>query len=162
IAEWLGYSEAGRHRCCIVPEFRTLLALVEGGHNRSATRGLRRNHPWPFGANTVYGREFLKSLPHADQANAAARGINDDVRQLAAEFLPELISHGLLALDAVRLLECRDFKPASVRFVFRDEFSAVGDQSINQSHVCTECARLQNIGYWGICRHRDYASKPRF
>ena len=60
--------------------------------NRSATLGLRRNHAWSFGADAVYGLKFLKSLPHADQANAAARGIDNYVWQLASEFFPELIS----------------------------------------------------------------------
>ena len=43
--------------------------------------------------------------PHADQAYAAAGGVEDSVRILPAELLDELVAHGLFAFNAERLFE---------------------------------------------------------
>jgi hypothetical protein len=55
--------------------------------------------------NPSHFLHLVKGLPHADQSGAAAGGINHGIRQVAAHLLVDLVSHGLLALDAIRFAQ---------------------------------------------------------
>ena len=92
-----------------------------------ATFGLYRHHPRPFGTDPAHLLHFVKRFAHADQADAAASGIQNYVRQFARELLPKFVAHGLLAFDAVGLFEGRNVVPAFAVFVLGDIFAAIGD-----------------------------------
>ena len=57
---------------------------------------------------------LVERLPHADEAGAAAGGIEDQVGQLPAELVGELQPHRLLSLDPIGLLQRRDVEPAAL------------------------------------------------
>src|SRR6266478_5267626 len=110
---------------------RMLHAGLERPHHRGAAGGLHGDHAGTFGADEADRFTFRKGLPHADQPGAAAGRIEDRVGQLPAQLLGELQPHGLLALDAIGLLEGRDVEPAYPLLSGADDLAAVVDQAID-------------------------------
>ena len=111
----------------------------------------------PPAAGEAHRLQLLERLPHADEADAAAGGVDDDVRERALELLRQLVSHRLLAFDAVRLLQGRHLEPPVLRRVLRDEGAAVGDQAVDEVHVGAEGAALEDDRPRRVGRHRDHA-----
>ena len=87
-------------------------ALANGCAKRSpASKGAERwgrsHHSWQLAMAgqavaaqpTPSSAQFGEGLPHADQASAAARGVQDDVGQTPARLLRQLEAHRLLALE---------------------------------------------------------------
>jgi hypothetical protein len=73
--------------------------------------GLCGNHPGAFRSDPSHRFEFLEGFPHSDESDAAARGIDDHVRQRTVELLPQFVPHRFLSFDPVRLLERGDLEP---------------------------------------------------
>ncbi len=120
----------------VLPARRMLLARVEGAHDGRAACRLHRHHARPLGAHEADRFEFGERLPHADEAGAAAGRIEDHVRHVPAELLGKLEAHGLLALDAIRLLERRGVEPADFRRALGDDLAAIIDQAVDLVDGC--------------------------
>src|SRR5207253_2813674 len=101
---------------------REALAALEGPHDLRAAVALATDEPRhllrPQPAELA---QLLKRFPHADEAVAAARWIENHVRQLPAELFGQFESHRLLAFEAIRLLERGEVEPAHVRRAFADD-----------------------------------------
>ncbi len=78
---------------------------------------------------------FFKCLPHADEADSAAGGIEDGVGISPAELLDELVAHGLFAFDAEGLFEGGDVEPAFAFCAFGDDAAAVRDEAVDESDM---------------------------
>src|SRR5271167_4158067 len=64
---------------------------------------------------------------HMPMTDATARGVQNHIRQLAAKLFPKLVAHGLLAFDAVGLLEGGNVVPSFAVLVLGNVYAAVGD-----------------------------------
>ena len=99
--------------CGIGERLREALALLERPDDRGTPLGLAAHQPRQFvGLQPAEFLQFLKRLPHADQARAAAGRIEDHIGQLPAELLGQFQAHRLLAFEAVRLLQRGEVEPA--------------------------------------------------
>src|SRR5262249_3937214 len=105
IADRFGYAQAVRNGSRVEPHLGPLGAFIERTHDRSAVLRLDRNHLRPnaggLPADTLH---LVERFPHANHAGAAARWIDDPVRERPGQLLTELVGHRLLAFDAIRLL----------------------------------------------------------
>src|SRR5215470_11670414 len=110
-------------------------ALFKRSHNWGAAGSLNGDHPWALLVDPTDLAQLLESLPHADEAGAAAGGIEDDVGERPAELVGELEAHRFFAFDAVRLFERRDIEPAHRLLAFGDDLAAVVDQAVYHPHV---------------------------
>src|SRR4029077_8874236 len=88
-------------------------------------------HARTLGADEADRLELVEGLPRADKAGAAAGRIEDDVGDLPTELLGELQSHGLLAFDAIGLLQRRGVEPADRRRTCGDDLAAIVDQAVD-------------------------------
>ena len=129
----------------VLPGRRLFRARQEGADDRCAAGGLHRDHPGPRRPDEPDGLQLGEGLPHADQASAAARRIEDDVGQGPAELLRELDAHRLLALDPVRLLERRDVEPAHALAALRHAPAAVVDEAVDERDVGTRERDLAHV-----------------
>ena len=116
----------------VLPARRVLLARFPGLDHRRAARSLHDNHARPLLADPAQRLQFGESLPHADNAGAAAGRIKDDVGHFPAELLGQLDAHRLLALDAVGLAQGRAIEPANALLAFGDELAAIVDQPVDE------------------------------
>ena len=82
-------------------------------------------------------------------------GIEDGVGQLPAHLLGHLVAHGLLAFDAVRLLERADVEPALVRAALGHHAAAVADQAVDQRDVRAVRLALDVVRLRHVARHED-------
>ena len=105
IADRRRHAQTGRGRGGSIPWFREAIAGVVGQHDGGTALRLDREHARTAGADHVQRLQLLERLPHPDDAGASAGGIHDRIGQLPAELLGKLEAHGLLAFDAVRLLQ---------------------------------------------------------
>ena len=80
------------------------LTFIPCFNNRSASGRLHADHVRALGADETQLLHLVEGLPHAEQANAAAGGINNALRKFPAQLLGDFVAHGLFAFDAVRLL----------------------------------------------------------
>jgi hypothetical protein len=117
------------------PEGRVGLAFEEGLDDRSAALRLDRVHAGPLPTHEAHRLHLGEGLPHADEAGAAARRVEDRVGQRPAELLGDLVAHRLLAFDAVGLLERRALVPAVLLCLCRADAPGVRDQSVDHLHV---------------------------
>jgi hypothetical protein len=108
-----------------------------------------------LGADPAHLLHFVEGFAHANQAYAAARGIEDDVGELPSELLPELVTHRFLSFDAIRLLERGNVVPAFAIFVLGDVFAAIGDEAVQLDDLCAKCLALHNVGRGRVHRHHD-------
>src|ERR1051326_226604 len=100
VADGGRHADARRDGVRVLPARGVALARIEGAHDGSAALRLHRHPARALGSDEADGLEFGESLPHADEAGAAAGGIEDDVRHLPAQLLDQLEAHRLLALNA--------------------------------------------------------------
>src|SRR6185503_11089471 len=126
VTKCLGHAEASGEGLRVGPRLRLARACFERAHDGSATVGLGGYEA----RNVVAGdpsdlAELLESLPHADEADATAGRIDDDVGQLPFELLGELVAHRLLPLDAVGLLQRRRVVPSALGTRALDDRSGV-------------------------------------
>ena len=105
--------------------------LLEGPDDRGAAGRLHRHHARAGGADPAQRLELGQRLPYADQAGAAAGGIEDRVGHAPPQLLRQLDAHRLLALDAVGLLEGRAVEPAARAGAAGDDRAAVGDGAVD-------------------------------
>src|SRR5881409_1746751 len=105
VADGGRHPQPGGHGRRTLPRSRKALAGLERTHDRRAALGLDGEHPRAVSAYQAQRLELRESLPHTDDAGAAAGRIDDRVRQPPAQLLGELETHGLFALDPIRLLE---------------------------------------------------------
>ena len=131
VAHRLRHADAGRDGVRILPAWGMLLPLFPGADHRRAAGGLHRHHARAPGADEADGLQLGEGLPHADQAGAAAGGIEDDVRHLPPQLFGQFQPHGLLALDPVGLLEGRDVEPAGLGLALADDLAAIIDQAVD-------------------------------
>ncbi len=137
------------------------LARLERPRDRRAPLGLDDDHPRPRGADPAEALHLVPRLPHPDEARAAAGGIDDDVGELPAELLGDLVSHRLLPLDAVRLLQRRDVEPPLGVLPLRDDPSAVVDEAVDERHVGAVRLALDPEDLRRVARHEDVAGEAR-
>jgi len=83
----------------------------------SAARGLHADHVRALCADEAELLHFIERLPHAEQPDSAAGGIDDALRKFPAKLFGDFVAHGLFAFDAVGLFGGRDVEP----FVFFPE-----------------------------------------
>ena len=88
---------------------------LEGPDDRGATLGLHRDQPGQAVADPAQLLHLAQRLVDADQPHPAAGRIQDEVRDLPVELLGDLVPHGLLALETVRLGEGGDLLVAGSR-----------------------------------------------
>ena len=131
ISDRLRHANPRSNRVRILPARRVLDAVLEGPHHRCAALRLHRDHARALRADEADGLELGKSLPHADQAGAAAGRIEDHVGHVPAELLGKLQPHRLLALDAVGLLQGRGIEPADLCLALADDLAAIVDQTVD-------------------------------
>ena len=113
VAVGLGDAEAGGEGGGVLEELAGGFVCVEGGGDGGAAAGLEGVHLGAL-ASLLDPAELLhlfEGLPHADEAYAAAGGVEDGVGVGPAELLDELVAHGLFAFDAEGLLERGDVEP---------------------------------------------------
>src|SRR5262249_30652573 len=79
--------------------------------------------------------ELVEDLPHADDADAAAGGIDDRVGNLPAELLDDLDAHRLLALDAIGLAAGAGVQPAVTGRRFGEDPEDVADGAVHAVDV---------------------------
>ena len=148
-----GHAQAAGARGRALPALGGLRSRLERAHDRRAALGLDGDHPRALGADQPERLELRERLPHADEARAAAGRVDDDVRQRPAEVLGELEPHGLLALDAVGLLERGDVEGAGLgRDLARDR-AALVDQAVVQEHARAHHRRLVAVDGRDVARH---------
>src|SRR5437868_1635956 len=132
IADRLRHPDAGGEGVRVLPARRVLLARFPGLYHRRAARSLHDNHARPLLADPAQRLQFGESLPHADNAGAAAGRIKDDVGHFPAELLGQLDAHRLLALDTVGLAQRRAIEPANALLALGDELAAIVDQPVDE------------------------------
>ncbi len=107
---------------------------------------------------------LFEGLPHADEADASAGGVEDGVGVGPAELLDELVAHGLFAFDAEGLFEGGDVEPdllgGGVGFalgldVFADHAGAVGDEAVDHGDVGSVDDALDVVGEGDVLGHED-------
>src|SRR5581483_1114167 len=94
--------------------------------------------------------QFLKRLPHADEAGAAARRIEDDVWQAPAELLRDFQAHRLFALQAVGLLERGHIEPVGMLDAFADDAATIVDEAIDEEDACPAQVGLDLVDDGGV------------
>jgi hypothetical protein len=104
---------------------------------------------------------FVEGLPHADEADSAAGGVEDSVGVGPAQLLDEFVAHGLLAFDAERLFQGGDVEPAFALRAFGDHAAAVGDESVDQRDVRAVGHAFEVVGHGHIARHEDVGLDSR-
>ena len=67
-----------------------------------------------LGGQPAQGLHFAEGFPDADEAGAAAGGVEQHVGQLPVELFGDFVAHRFLAFEAVRLLEGRDVEQGPV------------------------------------------------
>src|SRR5690606_18113014 len=112
VPERLRYVDPERHGPGVLEVLGFLTALLESAHDRRAARGLDRDHARELPVDPAELPHLLHGLVDPDQPHAAAGGVEDHVRRLPVELLGDLVPHGLLPLDPVRLLERGRVVPA--------------------------------------------------
>src|SRR3989442_11735713 len=103
IPQRLWHAQAGGDGRCVVPEFAALAAPFVSFDDGRAARRLHRDHARPGGRDPAHRFHLVKGFAHSDQPNATTGGIDNHIRQLPSELLPQLVPHRLLAFDAVGL-----------------------------------------------------------
>ena len=131
IADRLRHADARSDGVRVLPARCVFGALLVGFHHRRAAGRLHRDHARAPCTDEADFFQFGERLPHADQSGAAASRIEDHIRYLPIELFGQLKSHGLLALDPVRLLQGGGIEPADFRFSFADDLAAVVDQAVD-------------------------------
>eukprot|EP00958_Prasinococcus_capsulatus_P027548 scaffold5640_cov328-Prasinococcus_capsulatus_cf.AAC.3 len=156
-----GHADACRDGVRVLPEGRVLVAALPGAHDRRAARGLHGHHAWALGADPPERLELRERLPHADEARAAAAGVEDHVGHPPAQLLGQLQAHGLLALDAVGLLERAAVKPAHGLLALAHDLAAVVDEAVHAIHGGALQLDLAHVHLRGVRRAEDGAAKAR-
>ena len=138
-----------------LPRLGELVLLLEGAHHGRAAGALDADHARTLRADQPHLLHLVKRLPHADEAGAAAGGVDDHVGQRPVHLLGDLVAHGLLALDAIRLLERAHVKPAMGGHALAHLDAAVGDQTVDQRHrrAQLDTFNLEEAG--DVLRHVD-------
>src|SRR6185437_7813143 len=113
------------------------------------------DHPRTLGADEADLLQFVERLPHADQACAAAGGIENRVRNVPAELLGEFESHRFLALDPVWLLQRRRIEPPDFRLALADDLAAVIDQPVDAIDVRALQRDLAHVYFGRVFRTED-------
>src|SRR5215468_1772237 len=131
---------------------RFVPTVIEGADDWRATGCLHAEHSRALRPDPSHLFHFVKGLPHADEARASARRIEDHVRQFPIKLLGQLVSHRLLAFDAIRLLQSRNVEPAFALFAAGHLGAAIGDQAVNQRDARAELLALDPIGGGGRAR----------
>src|SRR5262249_62356156 len=116
IADGARHAKARSHGMSVLELRRFVPTVIEGADDWRATGGLHAEHSRALRPDSPYLFHFVKGLPHADEARASAGRIEDHVRQFPIELLDQLVSHRLLAFDAIRLLQSRNVEPAFALF----------------------------------------------
>ena len=155
IAQRLGDAEAAGDSVGTVPKLAAGGALFEGADDWLAAGDLDRDHLGTLRADPSHLLHFGKGLPHADETDAAASGIEDDIGEAPAELFGELIAHGFLAFDSVGLFERADIEPALGIFAAGDDFGAIADEAIDQGDVRAVGFALDEVSLRDIARHED-------
>ena len=106
------------------------------------------------------GFHFVEGLPHAEQADSAAGGIDDALRHTPAELFGDFVAHGFLAFDAVGLFRRAHVEPAVFFprigfFQLGDFFRAVADQAVDQCDVRAVVIALDAVGHGDVFGHED-------
>ena len=99
----------------------------KGPDNRRTALGLHRDHPRPVPANPAELLQLGECLPHSDQPRAPAGGINHHIGQRPIHLLSQLVAQGLLALNAVRLLQGGHLEPPLGFLALADDATAIAD-----------------------------------
>src|SRR2546430_2883442 len=141
IPERSGNAQARSNGGSILKESGGILVGFPCPHDGRTSLGLHDHHAGPVRSNPAHLLHLVESLAHADQSDTASRGIENNVGKFSSELLPELVSHGFLALDAVRLLERGYVVPAFAVLVLGDVFATIGDQAVRseERRVGKEC-----------------------
>ena len=122
--------------------------------------GLHDHHAGPVRANPAHLLHLVEGFAHSDQSDAASCGIENNVGKFSSELLPELVSHGFLALDAVRLLERGYVVPPFAVLVLGDVFAAIGDQAVQLNDLGAKRPALHYVGCRGVRGHHDDRREP--
>ena len=110
------------------------------------------------------GLHLFERLPHADEAYAAAGGVEDGVGVAPAELLDQFVAHGFFAFDAEGLLEAGDVEPGlaggGVGFLlglhfFGDHAGAIGDEAVDHGDVGAVDDAFEVVGQGDVLRHED-------
>src|SRR6202042_2671106 len=93
-----------------------------------------------LGTNPPQRFHFFKRLPHAEQTNSTARGINNSLRDSPPQLLSDFVAHGFLAFDAIRFFGCADVEPSflvpeAFGFQLSDSAGTVADQTVDEGDV---------------------------
>ena len=106
---------------------------LERRDDRGAAAGLDRHQPRQRAAHPAQLDQLIQCLVDADHADAAAGGVNDDVRHGPAKLLDDLQAHRLLALEPIRLFQRRNLLIApAARNSGIDQPAAVADMPAHQ------------------------------
>src|SRR5258708_5633157 len=139
----------------IFPDLALGFAALKRAHDWLASFGLYCDHLGPLTADPAQRFHFTESFPHADHPHAAARRVKDRVRHSPAKLLRYFVAHGLLAFDAIRLLECADIEPALGVFALGHHPSAIANQTIHQRDLRAERFALDVVRLGHIARHEN-------
>ena len=125
-----------------------LVSLDDGG----AAFRLDGEHFRAFRADPAELFHLVESLPHANQAGAAAGRVEDGVGHPPAELGGEFQAHCFLAFDPVGLLEGRDIKPAHLLLAGPDESAAMMDIAIDLEDMGALQRHFAQIGFRRVFR----------
>ena len=91
--------------------------------------------------------------PHADEADTAARRVEDRIGDAPTKLLSEFQAHGFLALDPIRLLERRYFEPALHPSTLGNDATAIADQAVDESDACPHGLAFDGVRARHVSRH---------
>ncbi len=118
----------------------------------STAVGLHRDESGAICPDPSHGLHLVEGLPHPHQARATPGRVDDHVGEVAAELLPELVTHCLLTLHAEWLLEGREVEIVR-RAMLGQPSSGVGDGARDQLHLCPVLPALQDKLPWSVLGH---------
>jgi hypothetical protein len=115
---------------------------------------LHGDEPWQLAGEPAERDQLVECLADADQTDTAAGRVHDHVRHPPTQLLDDLHAHRLLALDAVRLLECRGVEPAVGDGLAGDP-SGVADQTVHYVQTSAGQHALHACDGRRLLRHHD-------
>ena len=140
---------------------RVFFSGLECPNDWGATFTLTGDHARPFATwQPADGLKLGKRLPHANQPGAAAGRVQDDIWQFPAKLLGQFEAHRFFALNAIRLLECREVEPAHWLAAFADEAAAVVDQAVHAKYLRAGEVRFLQVDHRRVVRHEHKRLHP--
>src|SRR6266566_8646620 len=140
---------------CVWKFRRRAIAVFKRADDRRTTSGLHTKHARPFFPDPSEGLHFVERFPHSDEAGAATRGIQDHIGKLPVQLLGQFVAEGLLTLDAIRLFKRGHVEPTFSRFAPGNLSAAIVDETVDESNVRSELARLDDVRARSVARHEN-------